>query len=156
MNNNDFAKLISKMGSPHHVLVAENLIPATELKHLYEDEDTLELEIAPGIELVFWAETSRLEMIHINYERANVEGKYDLTALLPAPLNKARNENDVHIALGQPMFSKTERDLLQTELYGWDIYQLDNSLHPEAVLDIQYNKFKNICNIQISLMDKNI
>ncbi|RMV65764.1 hypothetical protein ALP06_200230 [Pseudomonas coronafaciens pv. atropurpurea] len=38
------------------------------------------------------------------------------------------------------MFTKSQMDLFPTELYGWDVYQLDSSLHPEAILDIQYNE----------------
>lgn len=156
MNDKNLEHLISKLGSSHQVLIAENLIPDTKLVKMYEDEDTLELEMAPGIELVFWAESLRLEMIHINFQRASTEDESHLSSLLPSPLSTLKNESDVHNVLGKAMFSKSERELMQTELYGWDTYQIDPSLHPEAILDIQYDKNRTICNMQISLIDKNI
>lgn len=154
MNNNYFANIISNMGSSHSVLVDNGIIPDTELVHLYNDEDTLELEIAPGVELVFWSETRRFEMITLVFNRPSNNVEPDFKKILPNPLNDVINRLDVHKELGAPMFTKSEMDLFPTELYGWDVYQLDAALHPEAILDIQYNKEMLISNIHISLMDK--
>lgn len=156
MNNNDFANLISNMGSSHSVLIEKGLIPDTELVHLYEDEDTMELEIAPGVELVFYSETKRFEMITLSFKRAFNNVTADFKAILPKPLHSVENQNEVYKELGNPMFTKSQLDLFPTELYGWDVYQLDSRLHPEALLDIQYNKEMQISNILISLMDKNV
>lgn len=156
MNNNYFANLISNMGSFHSALIDKGLIPDTELVHLYEDEDTLELEIAPGVELVFYAETKRFEMMTLSFKRAFNNVEISFKEILPKPLDRVENQTDVYKELGTPMFTKSELELFPTELYGWDVYQLDSSLHPEAILDIQYNKEMEISNIQISLMDKSV
>jgi hypothetical protein len=156
MNNNDLVNLIRKMGTSHQELVSEKLIPNTELKQLYEDEDTLEIEIAPGVELAFWSESLCLEMITFNFERALNKENPEFMEMLPHPLNKLKSQSDVHLELGKPMISKTQLELSAINLYGWEIYQLDTNLHPEATLDIQYNKHMHIQNLIISLMDKNI
>lgn len=156
MNNNYFANIISNMGSSHSTLIEKGLIPDTELVHLYEDEDTMELEIAPGVELVFYSETKRFEMITLSFKRAFNNVTPDFRAILPKPLDSVENLNDAHKELGAPMFTKSQLDLFPTELYGWDVYQLDPGLHPEALLDIQYNKEMEISNILISLMDKSV
>jgi hypothetical protein len=156
MNNKDLVNLIGKMGNTHKALLSEELIPDVELKHIYEDEDTLEIEIAPGVELVFCAENSCLEMITFCYEKASNPENPRFAGILPNPLDKLVTQNDVHIALGEPMFSKNQMELFATDLYGWDVYQLDKRLHTEALLDIQYNNKMLINNIHISLMDKNI
>lgn len=156
MNNSDFANLISNMGSCHSALIEKGLIPDTELVHLYEDEDTLELQIAPGVELVFYSETQRFEMITLSFKRRFNNVMSDFKAILPKPLDSVENQTEVHKELGPPMFTKSELDLFPTELYGWDVYQLDSGLHPEAILDIQYNKEMLISNILISLMDKSV
>lgn len=156
MNNNYFANLISNMGSSHSALIEKGLIPDTELVHLYEDDDTLELEIAPGVELVFYSETQRFEMITLSFTRISKNVTDDFKAFLPKPLNRVESQTEVHKELGAPMFTKSQLDLFPTELYGWDVYQLDSCLHPEAMLDIQYNKEMLISNILISLMDKSV
>lgn len=156
MNNNDFANLISNLGSSHSTLIEKGLIPDKELVHLYEDEDTLELEIAPGVELVFYSETQRFEMITLSFKRAFNNVEYSFKAILPKPLDSVETQTEVHEQLGAPMFTKSQLDLFPTELYGWDVYQLDSTLHPEAILDIQYNKEMLISNIHISLMDKSV
>ena len=156
MNNNYFANMISNMGSSHNTLIEKGLIPDTDLLHLYDDEDTMELEIAPGVELVFYSETKRFEMITLSFKRASNNVTSDFKAILPKPLDSLENQSDAHKELGVPMFTKSQLDLFPTELYGWDVYQLDPSLHPEALLDIQYNKEMEISNILISLMDKSV
>lgn len=156
MNNSHLAKLISKLGYAHESLVREGLIPCAELVHLYEDEDSLELELTPGVEIVFWADTKIFEMITFSYSRALNKDEPEFRSNLPTPLDKLKNQNDARILLGAPMFTKSKMDLMATELYGWDVYQLNPSLHPEAILDIQYNKKMNIENILISLMEKNV
>ena len=156
MNNNYFANLISNMGSSHSALIEKGLIPETELVHLYEDGDTMELEIAPGVELVFYSETQRFEMITLSFKRSSNNVTADFKASLPKPLERIENQTEVHKELGAPMFTKSQLDLFPTELYGWDVYQLDSSLHPEGILDIQYNKEMQISNIHISLMNKNV
>lgn len=156
MNNNYFADIISNMGSFHSTLVEKGLIPDTDLVQLYEDEDTLELEIAPGVELVFYSETQRFEMITLSFKRSSNNVTADFKASLPKPLDRVENKSEVHKELGAPMFTKSQLDLFPTELYGWDVYQLDSSLHPEGILDIQYNKEMQISNIHISLMNKNV
>ncbi|RMO79704.1 Bacteriocin immunity protein [Pseudomonas syringae pv. philadelphi] len=156
MQNNNIISLIKNMGMSHKALMQEGLITDTNLSHLYESEETLELEIAPGIELVFWEETLCLEMITFSFARALNKADPVFMGILPYPLDKIRNKRDARLLLGAPMFTKSQMDLFPTELYGWDVYQLDSSLHPEAILDIQYNEDMLVSNILISLVDKNI
>ncbi|KWS75360.1 bacteriocin immunity protein [Pseudomonas savastanoi pv. fraxini] len=156
MQNNNIISLIKNMGISHKALMQEGLITDIKLSHLYESEETLELEIAPGVELVFWEETLCLEMITFSFARALNKADPEFMGILPYPLGKIRNKKDVRLLLGAPMFTKSQMDLFPTELYGWDVYQLDSSLHPEAILDIQYNEDMLVSNILISLVDKNV
>jgi hypothetical protein len=150
MDNKIIENLIRRLGSSYKVLVAENLIGQDEPKSHYIDSDTKEIFIDPNIELVFWAENLRFEMIVVKAGKLN-----NIKEELPTALNILKNTTDVRRDLGEPMFTKSELELYGTEFYGWDTYQLPISLHPEALLDIQYDKNKKISNIIISLMDKN-
>lgn len=151
MKNNDFVNLIKHMGHSYEDLVSNKILHGTSLENLYESDETLEVQLSPSIELVFWAETKRFEMIILKYDKSSSQ-----RAILPSPLNNIINQSDVQFELGEPLYSKTQIELYQTDIYGWDTYQLDSNLHPEAILDIQYNKDMQIGSILISLMDKNL
>lgn len=157
MDTKEIEKLLRNLGYPYAALVSNNIIKPSEPKQLYEDDESLEIELNPDLELIFWAETMRLEMIIIKPTGSSRAGKdYHTQKILPAPLNTITNQQDTHDLLGDPMYSKSQLELYGTELYGWDTYQLNTRLHPEALLDIQYNEEKNITNIIISLIDKNV
>ena len=151
MNNKDFVNLIKHMGHSYEDLVLRKILYDTTLGKLYESDDTLEVKLSPNIELVFWTETKRFEMIILRYEKSASH-----RAILPSPLNNMINQSDAQFELGEPLYSKTQIELFQTDIYGWDTYQLDSDIHPEAILDIQYDKEMQISTILISLMDKNI
>jgi hypothetical protein len=154
MNNKDLITLISVMGCSHEEILRKKIIPEKKLTHLYEDQDTLELEIVPGFELVFYSETFCLEMISFDFGLSEKNDDPRFKDLLPVPLNQFEYQKEVHQTLGDPLFSKTPLELMATHIYAWDIYQLDPTLHPEAILDIQYDKVMKIKTIQISLMAK--
>jgi len=157
MDTKEIEKLLRNLGYPYAALVSNNIIKACEPKKLYEDEESLEIELCPDLELVFWAETMRLEMIIIKFKDCYRESTIKSTRkVLPTPLDKITNQHDTHILLGPPMFSKSQLELFGTELYGWDTYQLNTNLHPEALLDVQYDEKMNIANLVISLIDKNV
>lgn len=151
MNNNEFVNLIKHMGHSYEDLVSKKILYGTSLENLYQSDETLEVQLSPDIELVFWTETKRFEMIILKYEKSSSH-----RAILPTPLNNVMNQSDAQFELGEPLYSKTQIELYQTDIYGWDTYQLDSNLHPEAILDIQYNKDMQISSILISLMDKNL
>lgn len=153
MDTKQIEKLLRNLGYTYDALVSNGIIEKLELQKLYDTEETLEISLAPGVELVFWSETRRLEMIEF---RLDPNGECAFRAALPAPLNIISNQTDTRALLGRPLYSLSQMELLATELYGWDTYQLDDKLHPEAFLEVQYDSGMNVSCIMISLMDKNI
>lgn len=155
MNLKNIEKLIRNLGYPYEALVSNEIIENLPLVQAYEDDETLELTLLPGLELIFWADTEVLEMIYINLDKMN-NGQRAYQGALPAHLEDLVTCEDVHTALGKPMFSKSLIELQGTGYEGWDTYQLDNKMHPAALLEFQYIEGMAVSKIVISLMDKNV
>lgn len=153
MENNNLESIIRNLGSTYDELKAKKIINTEKPTELYIDSDTLEIELSENVELVFSPEKLRLEMIYIRL-RKEESGRSALD--LPDYLSLLKNKAAVQHELGRPIYSKNTLELHATELYGWDTYQLKGSLHPEALLDIQYNKSMEVVYLIISVMDKNI
>jgi hypothetical protein len=155
MNLKNIEKLIRNLGYPYEALVSNEIIENLPLVQAYEDDETLELTLLPGLELIFWADTQVLEMIYINLDKMN-NGERAYQGALPAYLEGLSTRKDVHAKLGKPMFSKSLLELQGTGYEGWDTYQLDNKMHPAALLEFQYIEDMEISKLVISLMDKNV
>ena len=155
MNLKNIEKIIRNLGYPYEALVSNEIIDNLPLVQEYEDAETLELTLVPGLELIFWADTEVLEMIYINLDRMN-NGIRAYQGALPKHLVGIETRTEAHSNLGKPMFSKSNIELQGTGYKGWDTYQLDTKMHPAALLEIQYVEDMKISKILISLMDKNV
>lgn len=155
MITDNMERLIKNLGCSYDALVANKLLADAPLQDLYEDGDTLEVLPTPGVELVFWPDTLRFEAIYVTIcDSADAEQVYK--GQLPAPFNSMKTKQNVHDTLGNPIYSKTLRELLGTGLSGWDTYQLSPNLHPAALADVQYKSDALISTIIFSVIDKNV
>jgi hypothetical protein len=154
MDKKEIEKLIRNLGYHYPAMVTNQIISGSQPVHHYDDEDTAEIQLDNGIELVFWSETMRFESIVLTMQSTQARSS-GLSDILPEPLNFVRSREDVLKQLGAPVFSKSALELISLEMFAWDLYQLKDSLHPEATLEVQYDKTMTILRIIISLMDKN-
>lgn len=154
MISENMERLIKNLGCSYDALIANNLIDKLPLKSLYEDDDSLEIEPAPGIELIFWPETLRFEVIYIRLEDEENNGTNVFKGQLPEPFASFSVQADVHKSLGTPAFTKNILELQGTGLTGWDTYQVDQKLHPAALVEFQYTKNMRLSNLLFSLIDR--
>jgi hypothetical protein len=150
MDRKELEKVIRNLGYHYEAMISNSIIDKVPAEHIYTDEDTIEVVLENGIELVYWKETMRFEMIVITGKSLSK----DLISLLPEPLCHIGNRTTTLASLGQPIIEKTPLELVNSDLYAWDFYQLRESLHPEASLEIQYGEQMEVSTIMISLLDK--
>ncbi|MEB8059297.1 DUF6392 family protein [Pseudomonas fulva] len=146
-------RLIKNLGCSYDHLIGNNVISNHPLQSLYDDE-TLEIELVPGIELVFCPETLRFELLYITLKTEQDANGYE--GDLPSPFNGLVTQEEVHQALGKPIFSKKTIELQGTGLSGWDTYQLPSEWHHAAIVEFQYVKKMILSKILFSLIDRNI
>ncbi|WP_247868538.1 MULTISPECIES: DUF6392 family protein [unclassified Pseudomonas] len=146
-------RLIKNLGCSYDALIANHVIKNLPLQSLYEDGDSLEIEPVPGIELVFWPETERFEVIYITLKDSDLP---EYEGELPEPFKEVKSQDDVHRIFGDPAFSKSALELFGTGLSGWDTYQLDPQWHPAALMEFQYVKDMRIGTLLFSLIDRNV
>ena len=156
MDSNNMERLIRNLGCSYEALIDNELIVGLPLQSLYDDDNSLEIEPAPGVELVFWAETLRFEVIHITITDDQQHGLSIFEGSLPEPYSAIADQASARKILGEPIVSKTAMELQGTGLSGWDTYQLDTKLHPAALIDLQYTNRLCVVKIQFSLIDKNV
>jgi hypothetical protein len=123
---------------------------------LYEDGESLEIEPVPGIELIFWPETLRFEVIYITLKDDKNAKLPVFAGELPEPFKSITDQKQVHKTFGDPMFSKGAMELRGTGLSGWDTYQLEPNWHPAALVEFQYIRNMQISRILFSLIDRNV
>jgi len=152
MDQNTLNKIIRNLGYTHESLLQNQIIPDCQLSKLYGDSDTLEVELEQGFELVF-SERMRFEVIYIVLDLKS-SGRFNYQANLPSPLSLLKSKSDVISSLGQPIHSASDLDLLDSDLFGWDTYQLPEHLHPSSFLDVQYDAQMNVKYLLITLMDR--
>lgn len=158
MNANQITKLINSLGMAHDRLVNDGTIPDQPLELLFEGEETLGLDLEAGIELIFGSETTWLEEITIYITDGSVTRPLPLFAIenLPFPYDKARNQTQVHMELGNPIIS-SEPFTVKGTLYrvgASDRYQVHSKLHPCSWVEFHYNRDLDIERIQFSLMER--
>jgi len=154
MISENMERLIKNLGCSYDALIANNLIERLPLQSLYEADNSLEIEPAPGIELIFWPETLRFEVIYIRLEDEENNGINVFKGKLPEPFGSFSVQADVHRMLGTPAFSKSTLELQGTGLTGWDTYQLDQKFHPAALIEFQYTKSMRLSSLVFSLIDR--
>lgn len=153
MNSVNMERLIKNLGCSYDALIANEVIDNLPLQDLYEDGESLEIEPVPGIELIFWPETLRFEVIHITLKDDDLPV---FTGELPEPFRGIKEQKQVHSTFGVPIFSKTAMELLGTGLSGWDTYQLDPNWHPATLVEFQYVKNMKVSRLLFSLIDRNV
>lgn len=129
---------IKNLGRPYDSLVSEGIIPSMPLQELYNGRDWLDIEPEEGVELSFAAESKRLESLYIILIQA-VEGQSIYRGELPTPLALSMSRADVKAAFGVPWESKGPTNLpLNRKTGGWDAYELESSVYPNAKLIFKY------------------
>lgn len=156
MNSVNMERLIKNLGCSYDALIANKVIDNLPLQDLYEDGESLEIEPVPGIELIFWPETLRFEVIYITLKDDQNSNVPLFTGQLPEPFVSLFDQTQVHKALGKPMFSKGAMELQGTDLSGWDTYQLESQWHPAALVEFQYVSHMQTSRILFSLIDRNV
>lgn len=156
MNPENMERLIKNLGSSYDALIENKIIDNLPLQDLYEDGETLELEPVPGIELVFWPETLRFEVIYVTLKDGDDSSNLVYLGELPEPFKHINDQRQVRKLFGKPIFAKGAMQLHGTGLSGWDTYQLETSWHPAALVEFQYKNNMQVCKILFSLIDKNV
>lgn len=153
MDTKEVEKLIRNLGYTYQALVDNKIIPNIHPAALYGDSDTLEIELESGFELVFNKEFLRFEMIHLS-RIVNESKGLTLFSDMPYPINEVTSKAQARLLLGEPIITASDLELLETDLYGWDTYQLSQNLHPAAMLEFQYDSKFDTVYLTISLMDR--
>lgn len=156
MNSEKMERLIKNLGCSYDALIANNVIDDHPLQDLYGDGESLEVEPAPGIELIFWPETLRFEGIYVTLKSDTSPENTGFEGRLPAKFGSVQTRPEVRKEFGDPIISKGALELQGTGLSGWDTYQLEAHLHPAALVDFQYGSNFRISRMFFSLIDRNI
>ncbi|MGX5221225.1 DUF6392 family protein [Pseudomonas segetis] len=146
---------INSLGRSYDALVAEGVIPNQPLQELYPGRDLLDIIIAPGLSMSFWAETKCFETLFITLLKttpSTVEYKGEL----PKPFVSTMTQSEVRTNFGEPMASKGPVKMPQPMgmTGGWDSYQLDPVTHPNTKVVFHYTAALSVSTLIFSLIDK--
>ncbi len=146
---------IKNLGQPYDALILKGLIPNQPLQELYEGRDWLYIEPAPGLELSFWAQTKRLETLHVVLLKSKIiKGMSEYMGELPEPFLSVMSQSNVRAIFGEPMESKGPIKLpLNTMIGGWDAYWLNPSTHPKIKLIFTYAETMQVKTLSFTLAD---
>ncbi|WP_294737284.1 DUF6392 family protein [uncultured Pseudomonas sp.] len=146
---------IKNLGRPFADLVCEGVVPGMPLQELYPGRDLLDVIIAPGLSMSFWAENKRFETLFITLLKttpstAAYQGE------LPKPFSTVTRQSDVRAHFGEPMASKgpikMPRPMGLTG--GWDAYLLNPITHPNKKVVFQYTAMGEVNTLVFSLINK--
>lgn len=154
MNSENMERLIKNLGCSYDHLITNKVIENHPLQSLYDDE-TLEIELVPGIELVFSPENLRFEVLYITL-KTDEQDANSYSGSFPKPFDRLTTQEQVREALGAPIYSRKPIELQGTGLSGWDTYQLPPVLHHAALVEFQYIKKMIISRILFSLINRDI
>lgn len=146
---------IKSLGEQYAVLVAGGIIPNKPLQELYPGRDLLDVIIAPGLSMSFWAQTKRFEMLFITLLKttpstAAYQGE------LPKPFSTVTRQSDVRIHFGEPMASKGPVKMPQPMglTGGWDAYLLNPITHSNKKVVFHYTAMGEVNTLVFSLINK--
>lgn len=150
-------RFVRALGSTYGELLADGLAQGKMPAPLFnegENEDLVQ-QLVPGIELWFWADTSRLERISVTLQQL-VDRDTTYTGELPTPFTHNMDQASVRARLGEPYRSKGPAKLPPPigTTGGWDAYRLGNTVHPNAEVAIQYLGDKSVSGLSFRLIDK--
>lgn len=157
MDSTDLERCLQNLGASYDQLVTKQIIPDLPLQTLYENSHSLEIEPERGLELSFWPETKRLEMIQITISNMTGEDSPVYSGSLPEPYTGATTQANVRAIFGQPLqFHKILKLPNVTFTLGdLDSYQIATSLHEGAFVDFQYTEDLRVHRIIFSLIGRN-
>lgn len=146
---------IKSLGRRYDVLVAEGVIPNQPLQELYPGRDLLDIIIAPGLSMSFWAETKRFETLFITLLKTT-PSTTEYKGELPKPFAPVMSQSEVRANFGEPMASKGPVKMPQPMgmTGGWDAYWLDPVTHPNIKVVFQYTATLTVNTLVFSLIDK--
>lgn len=146
---------ITSLGGRYEVLVAEGVIPNKPLQELYPGRDLLDVIIAPGLSMSFWAQTRQLETLFITLLKTT-PSTTAYKGELPEPFSLLMRQSDVRTRLGEPMASKEPVKMPQPMgmTGGWDAYLLDVIAHRNKKVVFQYTATGEVSTLVFSLVDK--
>lgn len=151
MDSTTIALWIKSLGRPYEFLVSEGIIPNIPLRELYKGRDWLDIEPEDGIELSFSAESKCLETLYIILVPA-VEEQAVYRGELPKPLALSMSQADVKASFGVPSKSKGPTKLpLNRKTGGWDAYELEISVCPNAKLIFKYAESRQVNTLVFTL-----
>lgn len=153
MNAETITLWIKSLGRGYAELIAEGIIPDQPLAKPFEDSSWPTMHPAPGLELVFWDETKRLEQVMITLRPTVGQAVY--TGKLPAPFTLNMDRQAARTILGEPMKSKGPTKLPGGlgMRGGWDAYHLSSETHPNAKVTLGYLENLVVNNISFTLID---
>jgi hypothetical protein len=137
----DIKRLISNLGRFHPQMVAEKILPKQRLQKLPGGEECIDIELTAGIELWFSQDKLRFESLLILLREQGM-GKVDgYKGPLPSPYEQALTQDQVRSQFGQPLSSSGPVDIpgFDISVGAFDMYQVDSTLHPTAMVDLQYD-----------------
>jgi hypothetical protein len=145
---------VKNLGRHYEILVTEGAIPDAPLSELYTGRDWLTLKPGKGLELLFWAQTKRLETLNIVL-LTTMEGMTSYEGELPEPFLPVMDQSSVRAAFGPPMASKGFTRLpLNTAIGGWDAYLLDPGMAPNTKLILTYADTMQVKTLTFTLVDR--
>jgi|CXWL01.2.fsa_nt_gi hypothetical protein len=151
MDASTIALWIKSLGRPYEALVSEGIIPNLPLQELYCGREWLDIEPEDGVELSFAAVSKNLEALYIVLIQV-VEGQSIYRGALPPPLTLAMSQADVKASFGLPYEHKGPTKLpLNRSTGGWDAYQLESSVHPNAKLIFKYTQSAQVNTLVFTL-----
>lgn len=145
---------MKSLGRHYEALVAEGAIPDTPLSELYTGRDLLTLKPGNGLELIFWAQTMRLETLNIVL-LTTMEGMTSYEGELPTPFLPVMDRSSVRAAFGPPMASKGFTRLpLNTSIGGCDAYLPGPGTALNTKLILTYADTLQVKTLTFTLVDK--
>lgn len=155
MDAKTIERWIKNLGQTYDTLVAKGVIPNQPLQELYPDRDLLDIIIAPGLSMSFWAETKRFETLFITLLKTT-PSTAEYKGELPKPFAPVMSQSEVRANFGEPMVSKGPVKMPQPMgmTGGWDAYRLDPVTHPNTKVVFQYTATLAVNTLVFSLIDK--
>ncbi len=155
MDAKTIERWIKNLGGRYDVLVAEGVIPNQPLQELYPGRDLLDIIIAPGLSMSFWAQTKRFETLFITLLKTT-PSTTEYKGELPKPFAPVMSRSEVRANFGEPMASKGPVKMPQPMgmTGGWDAYRLDPVTHPNVKVVFQYTATLTVNTLVFSLIAK--
>lgn len=124
MNAAMIDELVKRLGRTYPEMIALGMyLSGGPPKGIFEDSDTLAMSPELGIELGFWAESQRFEILFISLLES-FQGKPLYKGNLPYQLKNRMSQEWIRSRYGEPLESKAPFKMpIRGMTGGWDIYR---------------------------------